>query len=213
MMSGMKCSPTPESAPAHSPCEQINQQLAVLLKGLQAGNPEGACIDAFSECLASLGASYSREQYSLTLHINTENLGLREKETLDRWKVEAGQSRIPLAPPIRETTGTHGSGEREKLACSVQTLILHETDDSLTFKINLWGRYSGLYYKLDDALTLTVPVSAVLALEITPGPQWIAQLATSAERIYEAKRERWPAFVEKQVEELTAEANALPSLK
>jgi hypothetical protein len=141
--------------------------------------------------------------YSLVVSLEWSLIPPSSQEVIAKWSIQEGLIRIPFAPPLRETTGTHGSGERQKLAESIRTVCLDwDGEDTPVFSFTLWGRYSGLYEKLSNALSFKAPIEAVSSFEITPAPDWMRVLVESAESVYELRKDRWPDIVANQVRDL-----------
>lgn len=192
------------SSPAISlmPRDLVNRGLAELLREVRSSPSNQDACGRLDEVLQSLGSHFPQDRYSLTIHMDYRSLDDKSRRILDSWNVETEQSRIPVAPPMRETTGTHGSGERQKLAEAVLTAATDDQGNRLFLVVNLWGRYNGMYHKLECALTVALPIDVVSALEVTEGPQWSAQLSQSAQNVRNSQGSRWPSFVDAQISAL-----------
>jgi hypothetical protein len=196
------------SGPDLVPTSQILKDLNAALHALATAVDSGESIELYEselcEALDKFGVIFPKSDYSLLIKIDPYRISTSIVKTLENWGLTGEIFTISVAPPLRESTGTHGSGERQKLTESIQTVSLDwDVHDKPLIKVNLWGRYSGLYNRLEEALTLPLPVNAISSFELEASPNWLEMLTRAANNIVNSHAaRRWPDFVQQQVERL-----------
>jgi hypothetical protein len=142
--------------------------------------------------------------HSLVINIDGNTLDDEQKGTFANWGIidASGNFSIPLRIPVRETTGTHGSGERQKFIESVRTMIVDEdSQGNPVIKINLFGNFTGLYHKLSDLLSIEINPNSITDIGIDQNTKWKEFLSNAAQ--IAITRHRWPDFVKQQVDNLS----------
>jgi hypothetical protein len=194
----------PDLMPTPQILKHLNSALHALATAVDSGNSIEFYSSELSEVLDKFGVTLPQSGYSLLIKIDPNRISTSIAETLKNWGVTGEIFTISVAPPLRESTGTHGSGERQKMRESIQTVGLDwDAHDKPFIIVNLWGRYSGLYFKLEEALTLPLPVNAISSFELEASPNWLGMLTRAANNIVRSHvARRWPDFVPQQVESL-----------
>lgn len=164
-------------------------------------------MDILEEIFGKIGTELDPATHSLVTKISTKELPEDLKQKFGNWGIEYDNSEsilVSLNLPKRESTGTHGSGERQKMIEAIETIAVdYDAEENPILKINLFGKFTGLFHKLVDALTVELKPDWIESIEISNNPKWKEILSSSANSILESPiSKRWPEFVKQQVSEL-----------
>lgn len=164
--------------------------------------------DRFQDRLNSLGVDFPGSNYSLIVTVNqallpNSSLNTDTKSKLLLWDLPK-VAKIPIRVPKRETTGTHGSGERDKYAQAIRTISLdYSSEDEPEIQINPFGLYTGLYHKLVNELTLRFDPLGLQSLEIVEGNLWENFFREIVAKIRTLEKvQKWPDFALGQMDEI-----------
>lgn len=179
----------------------INKYLFEMKKSSDSGEAEGK----LDEALRTMGAEID-PNHSLIVNINSKTLKEEQRNTFTSWGIASisGGFSIPLRIPVHGTTGSHGSGERQKLMESVHTMSVNEdSQGNSVIIINLFGNFTGLYHKLVDALSVEINPNSIKDISIEPNMKWRGFLKDAAQVVVNKYGSKWPDFAKKQVNDLS----------
>jgi hypothetical protein len=175
-----------ENTPEDPKLVQVNSDLSQLLEGVRRNSDPETAWDDLAQRLEMLGKSFPLSEYSLRVTFSYDSLNETPRNIIEKWRLEAPISSVALAVPLRETTGTHGSQERQHLKDAVQTLRF-DCDQGLII-IDVFGKMFGLPDKIRRNLEVSLPISSVTGIEIIHGTEWAKTLQTCIDGVVATRK-------------------------
>lgn len=181
--------------------EQWNTSFEKALSEFRSDPEKGSVF--LAELFDSIGLELDNQKHSLLFEIGKDKLDQNTMRKFQDWGLktdDADNISVAINPPKRESTGTHGSGERQKMIEAINTASIdYDINGNPVIKINLFGKFTGLYHKIVSGLTVQLKPEQINSITVINTSEWRERLASSANSILQPN---WPDFARKQVEEL-----------
>jgi hypothetical protein len=182
---------------------EVNRKLSRLLAKLHADPTAEETWTEFDEEVAMLGCSFPLKQYSLRISFSYNLLHEPARAIIDQWGLTTPILSLAVAVPLRESSGTHGSSERQFLKDAVQTLI--SDFDKEKILIDVFGKQYGLPNRVRKSLEVALPLTTVTGIEIIGGTEWIDTLFKCIDGVCLTRKKPLEDWEQDSIEHLRSE--------